>query len=1086
MDEKIDTMMKAGVVEPLKSGSDYNSPVFLVRKGNKSKPFSNSDSVDARSYRVVADLRNLNKNCLSDNFELPNLNHVLDTIGSDKFFSVFDLSSSFHQIPYSEESKQYTAFMYRNRQLCFARMIMGFKGSSSSFSRMMSKLLTTVPISQLIFFIDDLFLSSQDISSHIDRLEVLLQRLRSAGLKLTPKKCELLKRQVTFVGIDVTGEGIKINSDRVVALTSMPRPKSVKDVQRILGAFNFVRKWIPQFSAITKPLHNLNRKGQKFEWTNEHEQSFKTLKHAAAAATTLAIPQPDDPQQSYIVTVDASNRGYGATLSQEQEGERKIVAFFSKAVPPYKRSYGQTRLEFDAMYLAIIHWEVYLRNTKFRVRTDCKGLVATNDSLFKKSDPALVRKCLKLAKFDFTIEHLSGLSNSLCDFLSRFPFNPKHLEKSTQTLTNDSTPSAPANILSAPNTIAQINDSNHNVFSGVHTFTNMSNIESNIPLVVNRPDNVINPNIPSVANASIDVINPKIPSFVNVLDDNTNSLSVVNASNSIANTNSLPVVHKSINANHGLSAVDISHKLINPNNVSVSEPDTSVPYADPPKKPIKLDPVIRIVPSSDIDTKSSRNDDTESMLPNFDKDFDAMGIVSLFENGNKGCQNPKVILFNREKESVCTCSVPDMTRVSRPYREEECVNSVDNPRTTPTFDIEHLKREQDQDPVLRLVKDWIKTGNKGKISWNRVPNILVSYWRQFKNLVIEDGVLKRAWMDSEGNTTRKLIVIPDSCLIYVFKLFHDDISLCHPGAYLSAEKCLQHFYYPNLREEMSVKSCIKCSLTKQPKAYGKAPLKQITFHRFNDCIVVDHIVPSAVNKTPRGNRYILTISDGYSNLLTAIAVRTQTSAENIKALRQHWITKFGMPHEIIVDNHPGFSNQLFKDFFATFNCKVTKGTSYGKSSTARAENNNKRVNQALRAVIPLNKEHDWDLYLNDSVFALNSLRNKRTGFSSHMMVYGQELNTPLSVMMCKGELSGDHGQPVHTKIKELQQRLRNIYRKVRDNSDRDFLVAKRYHDKNLHITEYQGRRELFHSRCVPQAQNGPSMVRTIPHNKNHK
>ena len=143
---------------------------------------------------------------------------------------------------------------------------------------------------------------------------MLLQRLRSAGLKLTPKKCELLKRQVTFVGIDVTGEGIKINSGRVVALTSMPRPKSVKDVQRILAAFNFVRKWIPQLSAITKPLHNLNRKGQKFEWTNEHEQSFNTLKHAAAAATTLAIPQPDDPRQSYIVTVDASNRGYGATL----------------------------------------------------------------------------------------------------------------------------------------------------------------------------------------------------------------------------------------------------------------------------------------------------------------------------------------------------------------------------------------------------------------------------------------------------------------------------------------------------------------------------------------------------------------------------------------------------------------------------------------------------------------------------------------------------------------------------------------------------------------------------------------------------
>jgi hypothetical protein len=152
--------------------------------------------------------------------------------------------------------------------------------------------------------------------------------------------------------------------------------------------------------------------------------------------------------------------------------------------------------------------------------------------------------------------------------------------------------------------------------------------------------------------------------------------------------------------------------------------------------------------------------------------------------------------------------------------------------------------------------------------------------------------------------------------------------MCHPGAYLATEKCLQFFYYPNLKEEMSdyVKACIKCGLTKQPKAYGKAPLKQITFHRFNDCIVVDHIVPSATTKTPRGYRYILTITDGYSNLLAAIPVKSQTSRENINMVRAHWITKYGMPHEIIVDNHPGFSSQFFKDFFNAFNCKVTKGT----------------------------------------------------------------------------------------------------------------------------------------------------------------
>jgi hypothetical protein len=105
MDEKMETLIKSGVVEPLQTHSDWNSPVFLVEKGSPVKRSSDKSGTTeqrrpANSYRIVADLRNLNKACLSDNFELPNLNHVLDTIGSDKYFSVFDLSSSFHQIRY--------------------------------------------------------------------------------------------------------------------------------------------------------------------------------------------------------------------------------------------------------------------------------------------------------------------------------------------------------------------------------------------------------------------------------------------------------------------------------------------------------------------------------------------------------------------------------------------------------------------------------------------------------------------------------------------------------------------------------------------------------------------------------------------------------------------------------------------------------------------------------------------------------------------------------------------------------------------------------------------------------------------------
>lgn len=102
MDRQIDQMVRAGIAEPLEGPSDFNHPIFLVKK-----------NTDPESWRLVADLRGANKVCMDEKYPLPNLDHVLDTIGSDSIYSSFDLSKSFWQIPYSEDSKKVTAFMHR-------------------------------------------------------------------------------------------------------------------------------------------------------------------------------------------------------------------------------------------------------------------------------------------------------------------------------------------------------------------------------------------------------------------------------------------------------------------------------------------------------------------------------------------------------------------------------------------------------------------------------------------------------------------------------------------------------------------------------------------------------------------------------------------------------------------------------------------------------------------------------------------------------------------------------------------------------------------------------------------------------------
>ncbi|KAL5251616.1 hypothetical protein ACHWQZ_G017106 [Mnemiopsis leidyi] len=1535
MDHQIDQMVKAGVAERLSEPSDFNHPIFLVKK--KSSPGKPD------SWRLVADLRGTNKVCMDEKYPLPNLNHVLDTIGSDTIFSSFDLSKSFWQVPYSEDSKKITAFMHRGRSYCWARLIMGHKNSSSIFSRVMAKLLATVPIEQLIFFIDDLFLSSRTVSSHLDRLEILLRRLLQANLKLTPKKCELLKKKVTFVGVSVSADGIQITEDRVKDLLDLPVPTTMKRVQEVLGALNYVRKWIPNYSELARPLHGLTVKGVKFLWTEGCQQAFDKLKRAIADSTILALPDTDDPCKSYHVTVDASKHGYGATLSQEIERngtrERRIVAFFSKAVPPYKRERSQTQLEFDAMVLAIEHWKIYLSNTEFKVITDCKSLLSASDTLFSKSDPALIRKCQILANYNFSLEHVEGKRNTLCDFLSRFPFRRKLVDTGCQTVnsvrsqgegtvrsrdistsadlenddrvvytcksettanrnvnSNDNSPcllqggsdsmktsfnrvvytcdaekiehshvncpspcvlqgdsnykvtcstrvvytcdickSHNENHVNCPSPCALHGDLNpkvtcstrvvytcdicnsHNedhvncpspcdlhgdlnpkvtcptrvlyTCDGAKTCTDAkvkhpslcdlhsdSNSKETCPTRVLYTcdgaktcscihDNVKHPSLcdlhgdsnskvscptrvlytcdgakscidtkvkhpslcdlhsdsnskvtcptrviytcdgakscidtkvkhPSLcdlhsdsnskvtcptrviytcdgakscidtkvkhpilcdlhsdsnskvtcptrviytcdgAKSCIDTkvkhpilcdlhsdsnskvtcptrviytcdgakscIDTKVkhPSLCDLHSDSnskvtcptrviytcdgakscidtkvkhpilcdlhsdsnskvtcptrviytcdgakscidtkvkhpilcdlhsdsnskvtcptrviytcdgakscidtkvkhpslcdlhSDSNSKVTCPTRVLYTCDCAKSHNEVNVKHcrpchlqGDNSVNLTcptrvlytsdsfescHKKFTYNKLCHPHSDYNSKMTCPTRVVYTCDSVLSDIEEQASEQSCERSSDTgdkertgkirkgtPSQVVDSAEEMDTderSDLQILFEENHSGLV--KVVQVEESDDSLCICGVAVMPRLRKKQGKRitfAVTSEESNSQNLP--DLDRIKEEQEKDPIISVVKKWVTEGDRGKVQTNRVPRKLLTYWTQFNLLKLDDGLLKRKWIRKKEQDCKDLIVVPESCEEEIMKLFHDNITNCHPGINTCVTKCREYFYWPKMEEDfrMYIKACVRCGEMKQPRAYLKAPLKHLFFHHFNDAIVVDHIVPSANQRTPRGFRNILTITDAWSNYLVAVPVRSQTAKENIAAIMKYWVLKFGLCREIIVDNHPGFTAGFFEEVWKAFECKKTHGTSYKSASTARAENNNKRVNQALRACLPHGKEHCWDVYLDKVTFALNCLKNRRTGFSAHKMVFGREVNLPLNLVLDDSKPHvPDERNTAAREAYDLHKEMKRVIRKVRENSEIDFSYAQKQYDRNIH------------------------------------
>ncbi len=247
----------------------------------------------------------------------------------------------------------------------------------------------------------------------------------------------MFKKEVKFLGHRVSKDGIRLDEDKVKAVQELTPPKTVREVQCLLGSLNFYRKFIKGFSFLASPLYNLLKKGTKFLWTEDCSRSFTALKKALISSPVLALPDTSDKNQSYEVTVDSSKRGQGATLTQEIDGVRRTVAYWSRAVPRHQQRMGATRLELIALHGAIMNWKIFLQGTKFLVKTDCRALLSLS-KIFKNENSYFQRRLADLASFDFEIKHISGQSSDIkmADFLSRYGFNSSTKDASTQTDTS--------------------------------------------------------------------------------------------------------------------------------------------------------------------------------------------------------------------------------------------------------------------------------------------------------------------------------------------------------------------------------------------------------------------------------------------------------------------------------------------------------------------------------------------------------------------------------------------------------------------------------------------------------------------------
>ena len=236
-------MENIGVIR--RSNSPWASPVVLVKKKDGSLCF-------------CIDLRKLNARTIKDAYSLPRIEESLDCLNGATIFTSLDLKSGYWQVELDDESIPLTAFTVG--PLGFyecVRMPFGLTNAPATFQRLMESCLGEMHLNWCIIYLDNVIIFSSTPEEHITRLRAVLQKLRTAGLKLKPSKCNFFRDRISYLGHIVSKNGVETDPKKIKVIQKWPVPENVYDVRSFLGFTNYYRKFLFRYSRIARPLNEL-------------------------------------------------------------------------------------------------------------------------------------------------------------------------------------------------------------------------------------------------------------------------------------------------------------------------------------------------------------------------------------------------------------------------------------------------------------------------------------------------------------------------------------------------------------------------------------------------------------------------------------------------------------------------------------------------------------------------------------------------------------------------------------------------------------------------------------------------------------
>ena len=409
VEQELDRLQEAGVIYPV-DFSEWASPIVPVWK-------------TTGGVRICGDYSvTINHAVRVDKYPLPNISDLYAKLSGGQIYSKLDLRNAYLQVVLDDDSQKLTTINTTKGLFRYERLPYGVSSSPGIFQRLMEQLLQGIPMTAI--YLDDVLVTGRTLEDHDSNLRAVLTKLQDAGLRLKKEKCSFHQFSCTYLGHTIDAEGIHPTDSKVQALQNAPEPKDESELRSLLGLLHYYHTFLPNLSTLVAPLHDLLRKGVKWNWGPRQRDVFAKAKKLLTSDSVLVHY---DPAKPIVVSTDASSYGLGSVLSHRMPGGIcRPVAYASRSLSAAEKNYGQIEKEALAVVFAVTKFHKYLYGREFMIQTDHRpllGLLKQNKLIPPMSSARMQRWALTLSNYQYALEYEPGSRIGHADGLSCLPIS---------------------------------------------------------------------------------------------------------------------------------------------------------------------------------------------------------------------------------------------------------------------------------------------------------------------------------------------------------------------------------------------------------------------------------------------------------------------------------------------------------------------------------------------------------------------------------------------------------------------------------------------------------------------------------------